>query len=384
MFMLLPDTNDFFMNTLFRLQVFVVAIATILLTGCAGKTLTTKNTDFSVEDDPLICTIHDLCYNFDVKERSVFGLDFEDCQVSVKLEPKRHMITNVKVNSNETKDVVYKRSTKKIDNELFNVKFCLYHSTQKYVICDFTGVLYTNIYENFDDEQFKKGVKDIDWKEVEYSDYLINDYFEDVISGDLKFYTKNEGAKEPSVIKHVKISDEQIITTDYWPNGQEKIVKEYSREDEEITAAYNYNEDGTQGNPMEIAFLMNDGLLGFTSNLRHKWTKKSLYLVLSPEEDWRHGKVLICFSGTECQYDYTVDQRGYYNIDSSNHIRFYNMKDGRGNYEDECRLSLECRSKTNIVIKGTYGNQSTSFVSNLNLKDKSWFISSLASKYNMY
>ena len=373
------------MKTKLKLQILIVAIATIFLTGCSGKTITTKNTDFSAEEDPICRIVKDLCSDYDVEERTVLGSDYDDCKVSVTLEPERYLATNVKASSNETKGLIYERSITKIDDESFNAVFKLYNPAQNNVIADFTGVVYTDVFEDFNEEQFKESIKEINWKEVGYYDCLRNYYFEKVISGDLKFYTKNEGAKEPSVINHVEISDYQVITTDYWTNGQKKLVKEYNREDEEITAAYNYNEDGSRGNPLEVASLINDRWIGFTSNLQNTRTQENLYLVLRTEEgDWRHGKVMICNSGSGCQSDYTVYQKGDYDIDSSNHIRFFNMKNSRGGYANECRLSIEGDSMTNITFRGTFDDISTRFVSDLNMKNKSWFKSSLRSKHKMY
>lgn len=372
------------MKTLSKLHLLIAAVAAILLTGCSGKTITFNNTDFSAYTDPVFDIVRELCSDFDVEERSVLSSSFYDCKVSVTLEPEKYLATTVRSSSNETKSIVYERSITKIDDETYNAEFKLYNPVPNYVISDFLGVVHADALGDFDEEQFKESFKDINWENGDYYDCFNAYYFNKVISGELKFYTKKDGLKEPLVTKAIQISDYQVIVTDYWDNGQKKIVKEFNRNDREITAAYNYNEDGSIGNPLEIAALINDRWIGFTSNLHDNWTKEQVYLILRTEKgDWRHGKVMICHSESGCQSDYTCIYKGDYEIDDSMHIRLYNMKNNRGNYANEGRLSIEGDSMTNITIRGVYDDLSCRFVSDLNMKNKSWLKSSLISKHNM-
>lgn len=372
------------MKVKFVLNLFVTAFVSIVLVGCSGKTITTKNAEFGANEDPVCELVEDLCDDFDLEEGDLFDNYFNDCNVTVSLEKERYMPTNVKAINNSTKSILYERSLSKIDEETYEATFKYYNSSDKFIIAEFSGILSTDVFEDFNEEEFAEHIADIDWKEIEYDDILDEYYFDEISTGEIKFHSKDSESGKPYNHRSVRISDYQIIVTDFWPNGQPKIVKEYDREDEEITSAYNYNEDGSNGNPVELASLINDRWVGFTSNLHNTRSHANLFLILrTDEDDWHFGKVMICYSDSGCQSDYTYYQQGEYEIDDHGRIRLYNMKNSRGGYANECRLSIDGESMTDITITGSYDNCSARFVSDLNMKNKSWFKNSLSSKYRM-
>lgn len=375
-------------KTRLRINAGIVALFAVVLAGCSGKTLVFKDTEFVPKTDPVCGLIADLCNDLNVFNTSLYVV--HDCKVSVTLEPVQYLATTVKAIDNKTKDVIYERTLTAIDEDTFNVRLKLYDA--KDVVSEFTGVIYASA--AYFVTEFEEYIKEAGWKGVSYEKCFVDRYYE-VMSGDLKFYVKEDGAKVPSVTNDIQISEDQVIITDYWKNGQKRLVREFEWEWDEdgnerflttCTAAYNYNEDGSSGHPLEVSALINDRWIGFTSNLVKSSSKEMLYLILRAEEgDWQHGKVLFCDSESACQSDYRFFQKGDYEIDSSNHIRLYNMKNSRGAYANECRFSIEGDSITNITFKGTYEDITNSiFVSDLDMKNKSWFKNSLISKYKMY
>lgn len=379
-------------KTRLRINAGIAALFAVVLAGCSGKTIVFNDPEFLPISDPICSAVTTLCDRFDVDYMCFYG--DHDCKVSVTLEPVQYLAMTMKAIDNKTKDVIYERTLTAIDENTFNVRFKLYDA--KDVVSEFTGVI-LEIPENPDEirERFEESLKKNGWKGLSYNDCFMGTYYSRILSGDLKFYAKEDGAKVPSVTNAIQTSEDQaqVIITDYWKNGQKRLVREFEREDEEdpfsgynTTAAYNYNEDGSSGHPLEVAALINDRWIGFTSNLVKSSSKEMLYLILRAEEgDWQHGKVLFCDSESACQSDYRFFQKGDYEIDSSNHIRLYNMKNSRGAYANECRFSIEGDSITNITFKGTYEDIANSiFVSDLDMKNKSWFKNSLISKYKMY
>ena len=360
----------------------LVTFILTLFVGCTDKK-TTKDAYFSSEDDPIFRIVKDLCSNFDVKENSIFKPEhYSDCIVTLGMEPKRHLTTSVKSVYTSTNKVLYRRSLSKINSKQYKASFKCYNSTDNYIIAQFSGVFHT--IDGFDNDNNSEELSRIDWNNLGYYESLnrYSNVFNEIVSGNLYLYVKNDGVRKPHISCTVEILENQVIVTYYWASGQKKLVKEYNRDNKEIKRALNYNDDGSRGNPMEIAFLTNDRWIGFSSNLYNTKTRDKIYLILRAEkEDWRFGKVFVCESSSRCSSDYIYSSKGEYVIDSSKHIRLYKMKNGRGQYSDY-KLSIEGDSI--ITITGTYNNiYSSSFISDLNMKDNKWFKGSLSSKYNM-
>ena len=382
-------------------RLFLLSLMVSFAVGCSQKTITTKSMSFGPYTDPFFEDLMEYCEEVDVKDASFLTSSWgEDCRVSVGIEPvvlsnlsedsdecEIIQVAKVKVFDNNTKGVLYERSLSYKSGHVYETQMRVYNPAQGYVICEFIGDVV--IPHDLD----KVLAKDFNLKEMDCMQVLNMYRFYSINDSQLKFYKLDPGMEDPRVSQVVLTEDNQISVTEYWSNGQTRINKEYEWKTDEsgdsdywlqLVDASTFTEDGNSGNPMEVAVLFNDRWVGFSSSLYNKWSGKYLYLVLrSDEDDWRYGKAVFCFSGSECQEDFVFEQKGNYEIDSSNHIRLYNMKDSRGNSKSECRFSISGSAKW-VNLKGEFSDFNTTFVSDVDMRLNWWFRDRMESKYRMY
>jgi hypothetical protein len=76
-------------------------------------------------------------------------------------------------------------------------------------------------------------------------------------------------------------------------------------------------------------------------------------------------------------------QKGQYSIDDADYIKLYSMKDLGGHKYDVKRLKIG-GTASRITLSGKFDNNSSNFVSDINVNSRSWFRKSIQSKYGMY
>lgn len=348
-----------------RFFIAAAAILTVLLSvcSCGGKVFKEKHAPFSAIDDPVLQLVSD-CYT-DFSNEFTWALDaqFSDCSVEMTYDSKKDLVMSIVVVDNENGNTVYERHLKQVVEGEYEAT-ANFFGTSDYPIVELTGI--------FSRELAVAKRPDVDFTncleghELTYS------------SGELKFST---GA---GVCKSIKYED-GIEIKDYWSNGQLKLFKKYQYDNKwKIKEASNYNEDGTEGNPVEIYTLLKGRWIGFSSNLVQTLSREPLYLILRPsKDDWSKGRAFVCCSRSTCKNDYRFMQKGQYSIDDEGYIKLHSMKDLSGRKCDSKRLKIGGTS-SKITLSGRFDNNSSHFVSDLNVNSRSWFKKSIQSKYKVY
>ena len=76
-------------------------------------------------------------------------------------------------------------------------------------------------------------------------------------------------------------------------------------------------------------------------------------------------------------------QKGQYSIDEDGYIKLHSMKDSGGRKCDAKRLKIGGTS-SRLTLSGKFDNNSSNFVSDINVNSRSWFRKSIQSKYGVY
>lgn len=341
----------------------LLAILLCVLLGGGHKTFKEKHAPFVAINDPVLQLVSS-CYS-DFSSEFNWSLDtvFEDCKVEMEYDSKKDLVTSIVVVDNVSGDTVYERQFKQIIDGEYDV-IAKFYGESDFPLVELTGV-------------FSRGTWVAKRKDVDYNNCLEGHELT-YVAGDLKFYD-NAG-----VSKSIKYED-GIEVKDYWANGQEKLVKKYSYDKKwKIKDAYNYNEDGSPGNPFEIYTLLKGRWIGFSSNLVQTWSQEPLYLILRPsKDDWRKGRAFVCCSRSSCKNDYRFMEKGQYSIDESGYIKLHSLKDSGGRKGVVKRLKIG-GTASKLTLSGKYDSNSSHFVSDINVNSRSWFRKSIQSKYGVY
>lgn len=346
---------------------FTSLIALLLVIFLCGGTDTFKerHASFSPVQDPVMQLVKSLYTDFSSEFDWSFDGTFDDCCVTMTYDDKKDLVTSVLVIENQSGLTVYERNLQETEDRRYvaNVKF---YGTSENLLVSLEAILTR-----------------YDWigkrKDVNYSNCLEAHELK-YESGDLQFMTGGRVSKSFDY-------DGEMVVTDYWSNGQKRLVKRYSYNENakrkwKIQSASNYKADGSAGNPIEIFALLRGRWIGFSSNLIRTASREPIYMILKPNSgDWSRGSVLVCSSTSSCKNDYRFIEKGYYSIDEDDYIKLYSMKDSRGNKCDTKRLKVGGTSPNQIALSGTYDNISSRFVSNVNLASHSWFKKSVRTKY---
>ena len=351
------------MNKRFFIAAAAIITAVLSVCSCGDKVFKEKNVPFSAINDPVLQLVSE-CYT-DFKNEFTYTIDaeFSDCTVEMKYDPKKDLVMSIVAVDNENGKTVYERHLKEIVEGDYEVT-ANFFGTSDYSIVELTGV--------FSRELVVAIRTDVDFNNCLEGHELT------YVNGELKFST---GA---GVCKSIKY-DESIEINDYWPNGQLKLFKKYQFDKKwKIKEAANYNEDGTEGSPVEIYTLLKGRWIGFSSNLVQTLSREPLYLILRPsKDDWSRGRAFVCCSRSSCKNDYRFMQKGQYSIDEDGYIKLHSMKDSGGRKCDVKRLKIGGTS-SRLTLSGKFDNNSSHFVSDLNVNSRSWFKKSIQSKYKVY
>lgn len=340
-----------------------ILTAVLCVCSCGEKVFKEKHAQFSAINDPVLQLVNDCYADFSNEYPWTFDAEFSDCNVEMKYDSKKDLVMSIVVTDNETGTVVYERYLKQIVEDEYDVTANFY-GTSDYPIVELTGV-------------FSRETGMARRREVDFNNCL--DAHElTYANGELKFST---GA---GVCKSIKY-DGDIEIKDYWSNGQLKLFKKYQFDKKwKIKEAANYNEDGTEGNPVEIYTLLKGRWIGFSSNLVQTLSREPLYLILRPsKDDWSRGRAFVCCSRSSCKNDYRFMQKGQYSIDEDGYIKLHSMKDSGGRKCDAKRLKIGGTS-SRLTLSGRFDNNSSNFVSDINVNSRSWFRKSIQSKYGVY
>ena len=233
-----------------------------------------------------------------------FDGTFDDCCVTMTYDDKKDLVTSVLVIENQSGLTVYERNLQETEDRRYvaNVKF---YGTSENLLVSLEAILTR-----------------YDWigkrKDVNYSNCLEAHELK-YESGDLQFMTGGRVSKSFDY-------DGEMVVTDYWSNGQKRLVKRYSYNENakrkwKIQSASNYKADGSAGNPIEIFALLKGRWIGFSSNLIRTVSREPIYMILKPNSsDWSRGSVLVCSSTSSCKNDYRFIEKGYYSIDEDDYI----------------------------------------------------------------
>lgn len=340
-----------------------ILVAALSVCSCGGKVFKEKHAPFSAINDPVLQLVSECYSDFSNEFTWTLDAEFSDCNVEMKYDSKKDLVMSIVVTDNETGTVVYERYLKQIVEDEYDVTANFY-GTSDYPIVELTGV-------------FSRETGMARRREVDFNNCL--DAHElTYANGELEFST---GA---GVCKSIKY-DGDIEIKDYWSNGQLKLFKKYQFDKKwKIKEAANYNEDGTEGNPVEIYTLLKGRWIGFSSNLVQTLSGEPLYLILRPsKDDWSRGRAFVCCSRSSCKNDYRFMQKGQYSIDEDGYIKLHSMKDSGGRKCDAKRLKIGGTS-SRLTLSGRFDNNSSNFVSDINVNSRSWFRKSIQSKYGIY
>ena len=341
----------------------VLVILLCILLGGGNKTFKDKHAPFAAINDPILQLVSNCYSNFSSEfSWSLEGV-FDDCMVEMEYDSKKDLVTSIVVVDNENGKTVYERHLRQVVDGEYEADAKFWGMSDSPIV-ELTGV-------------FSRYTSSVKRKDVDFNNCLEGHELT-YITGELKFLGGS------GVFKSIKYED-GIEIKDYWSNGQEKLVRKYQYDDKwKIKEAYNYNEDGTAGNPFEIYTLLKGRWIGFSCNLVQTISREPVYLILRPsKDDWHKGRAFLCCSRSSCKNDYRFMQKGQYSIDEDGYIKLHSMKDSGGRKCDVKRLKIGGTS-SRLTLSGKFDNNSSHFVSDLNVNSRSWFKKSIQSKYKVY
>ena len=349
----------------------LLAVLLFVFIGGGTKTFKGKNVLFSPINDPVCHSMYNFAEEFDKGYIPALENTFSDCDVTIKYNSKNDVVMSIVVTNNDTGNLVYERSLEPKGLDFYSVNIKYYDPYANILQIDCSGDV--NDYRTETETNRSK---------VTYENCLDNQDLS-YVHGEMGFFDGTYTTKS------IKADGEpgQLTVTDYWPNNQAKLVRSYTANDEgkwKIKEACNYKEDGTEGNPIEVYSLLKGRWIGFSCNLVQTWSQEPVYLILRPsKDDWSKGRAFVCCSRSACKNDYRYMQKGQYSIDEDGYIKLHSMKDSGGRKCDVKRLKISGTS-SRITLSGKFDNNSSTFVSDLNVNSRSWFKKSIQSKYKVY
>lgn len=344
---------------------FILIFIASILVSCSGNKITLNNSYFATYDDPIYSTTFKVMIGFETYDTkyndplSAFtpslltrGID-STFSIRLHLDNKKHeMPQSVEVFNTTDNKLVYTRELELDTGNIYKSSFSAYYSNGNCCV-DFSGKFEITIaIDSSEIDDYMKDPKD------DVGDYLVQGglYHYELLNGCLKSYS-DSGV----LSKVVNISDDIVQEIEYWPNGKEKLVKTFDREQEELLDVFNYNENGDSGIPMECALIRNNGWMVFQSNMYDCYGQRYLIIIPTPK-DWHVGAAVFVSSEDFIKSTYKINDFGKYQLsEDGSKIQFFSMAN-TNYYEDNWEMSVSWNNIPNdIEISGLYHNLTSNF-----------------------